>query len=150
MAHTFTLTTIINKPVEEVFDFFSKAENLNLITPPELQFTIISPLPIVMQAGTLINYRIKLWSIPFKWKTQISKWQPPFRFIDEQLKGPYVKWHHTHEFKPLDNGTTQMTDTVVFLSPGWIFEPMVHYLFVNKRVKHIFNFRSDKLKEIFG
>ncbi|MES2690047.1 MAG: SRPBCC family protein [Bacteroidota bacterium] len=150
MAHTLKVTTVINKPIEEVFDFFSKAGNLNVITPPGLQFVITSPLPITMEAGCLIDYRIKLFGISFKWKTLISVWQPPFRFVDEQLKGPYVKWHHTHEFRALENETTQMTDTVVFQSPGWILEPLVHYLFVNKRVKQIFSYRGQKLKEIFG
>lgn len=147
--HVLETTTIINKPLDEVFAFFSKAENLNELTPPDLQFEILTPSPIPMFSGTLIDYKIKLGGIPFKWKTRISVWNPPYQFVDEQLKGPYVRWHHTHTFKSLDDGRTEMTDRVEFLSPGWLLEPLVNALFVQKRVEAIFNFREKKLHEIF-
>jgi ligand-binding SRPBCC domain-containing protein len=148
--HILIKTTIINKPLETVFDFFSKAENLNKLTPPELEFKILSPLPIIMKPGALIDYKIKLNGIPFKWKTEICEWNPPFQFIDQQLTGPYVKWHHTHSFKDLGYGTTEMTDRVEYLSPGWIFEPIIDKLYVGKRVVAIFEYREKVLTDIFG
>lgn len=149
-AHILESTTIINKPLETVFDFFSKAENLNELTPPELHFKILTPLPIRMFPGTLIEYRIKLNGIPFNWKTKISAWEPPHCFVDEQIKGPYVRWHHTHTFKAIDAHTTEMTDRVEYLSPGWILEPLINALFVRKKVEAIFTYREEKLKAIFS
>lgn len=148
--HILETTTIIKKPLNEVFDFFSKAENLNKITPPEVHFTILTPLPIKMFPGTLIDYRIKLNGIPMKWRTKISVWDAPHQFVDEQIKGPYVRWHHTHSFKDLGNGTTEMTDRVEYLSPGWIFEPLINWLFVGKKVEGIFKYREQQLQQLFG
>lgn len=147
--HILETVTIIKRPLSEVFDFFSRAENLSLLTPPELQFNITSPLPIQMKAGALIDYRIKLNGIPFNWKTEISEWTPPHRFADVQVKGPYVRWHHTHSFKEV-NGVTEMIDTVEFLSPGWIFEPLINALFVERKVKQIFAYREEQLNKLFA
>jgi hypothetical protein len=146
--HIIVRKTVINRPIEEVFEFFSKAENLNLLTPPELQFKILTPLPIKMKAGTLIDYKIKLNGIPFLWKTEISTWKVNECFVDQQLKGPYRVWHHTHSFKSIDGGT-EMTDEVKYLSPGWFLEPIIQVLFIKKKVESIFDYRNQKLKEIF-
>ncbi len=140
--------TSVNKPVEEVFDFFSQAENLNIITPPELNFKITTPLPIVMQKGTLIDYRIKLSGISFKWKTEISEWEPPYRFVDTQLKGPYKVWIHEHLFLS-QNDSTIVKDIVSYLPPGWFFEPVIHKLIVKKKLDHILDYRQNKIKTIF-
>lgn len=146
--HVLEVTTIINKPLDIVFDFFSKAENLNELTPPELSFKILTPLPIEMRKGAIIDYRIKLNGIPFNWKTEICTWEPGKQFTDQQLKGPYVKWHHTHSFEAMGN-QTKMTDRIEYLSPGWFLEPLIHHLFVKKRVEGIFIYREQKLHEIF-
>ncbi|MBK7182760.1 MAG: SRPBCC family protein [Bacteroidetes bacterium] len=146
--HTLTKETIIDRPLKEVFDFFSKAENLNQITPPDMQFQILTPLPINIQKGTLIDYKIKVNGIPFKWKTLISTWEPPFRFVDEQLKGPYNTWIHEHTFEERD-GKTYMKDVVKFKSPGWILEPLINALFIEKKVKGIFDYREKRLNEFF-
>jgi len=145
--HILEKTTFINQPLDKVFDFFSKAENLNKITPPELSFKIITPLPIKMQKGTLIDYKIKVEGIPMLWRTEISEWNPPYYFIDSQLKGPYVKWVHEHHFESVDNGT-KMIDKVTFRSPGWIFEPIIHNLIVKNKVEKIFEYREKILKDI--
>ena len=84
--HKIVRKTIIKRPLEEVFQFFSKAENLNLLTPPELEFKILTPLPIKMKAGALIDYRIKLNGIPFNWKTEICEWKENECFVDQQIK----------------------------------------------------------------
>ncbi|MES2379830.1 MAG: SRPBCC family protein [Bacteroidota bacterium] len=141
-------TTVINKPLIEVFEFFSKAENLNKITPNEVHFKILTPLPIPMAKGTLIDYQIKVNGIPFVWRTEISEWNPPFKFADQQLTGPYSKWYHEHFFEEKD-GQTIMTDKVTYLSKGWIIAPLLHRLFVNKKVKQIFEHREIQLQQIF-
>ncbi|MFN5025170.1 MAG: SRPBCC family protein [Bacteroidota bacterium] len=148
--HILETKTIIHRPLSEVFSFFSKAENLNELTPPELHFKILTPMPIEMKQGIYIDYRIKLNGIPFSWKTLISTWEPPHRFVDEQIKGPYMRWHHTHSFKSVDENTTEMTDRIEYLSPGWILEPLINRLFVQKKVEAIFAYREHKLLEIFA
>lgn len=147
--HVLETKTIIKRPLNEVFSFFSKAENLNELTPPELHFKILTPLPIQMNKGIFIEYRIKLNGIPFNWKTLISAWEPPHRFVDEQIKGPYVRWHHTHSFRSVDENTTEMIDRVEYLSPGWVLEPLINSVFVRKKVEAIFAYREQKLMAIF-
>lgn len=148
-SHFLRRKTVIEKPIAEVFDFFSKAENLNLITPKDLQFAITSQLPIEMKKGALIEYKIKLNGFSFHWQTEISEWNPPYSFVDSQLKGPYKIWIHQHSF--VDKETyTEMYDTVEFLSPGWILEPLINRFFVEKRVKEIFDFRESRLKDLFA
>ncbi len=141
--------TIINRPLSEVFDYFSKAENLNSLTPPELNFSILTPLPIEMYSGRLIDYKIELMGISFKWKTEITEWVPNQKFVDQQLKGPYKIWHHQHIFKDLGD-KTEMTDIITYQSIGWIFAPFIHWLFVDQKVKEIFAYREKVLNEIFG
>lgn len=139
--------TVVPKPIEVVFEFFSKAENLNLITPSHLQFKVKTPTPIVMRKGTIIDYQLQLFRIPFNWKTEITEWNPPYSFTDSQLKGPYVKWIHQHVFKQ-DGKNTIMHDKVEYLSPGWIVEPLVHQIFVKNNLKEIFDYREKSLSNI--
>jgi ligand-binding SRPBCC domain-containing protein len=141
-------TTIINRPCSEVFDFFSKAENLNKITPPDLNFKIMTDGSIEMKKGTLINYRIKIWGIPLQWQTLISEWNPPHSFADMQLKGPYSKWIHKHSFQEKD-GQTIMHDKVEYRARGWIFEPMLEYLLVKRKLKKIFDYRQKSCETLF-
>lgn len=141
--------TLVNQTIEEVFDFFAKAENLNLITPPELNFKIITQLPIEMKQGTLIDYRIKLSGVSFKWKTEITTWEPPYRFVDTQIKGPYKIWIHEHIFESHPNGTI-VKDIVSYLPPGRILEPVIHKLAVKKKLEHIFDYRMERIKSIFN
>jgi ligand-binding SRPBCC domain-containing protein len=135
-------------PVEDVFAFFSKAENLNLITPPWLHFKILTPLPVNMAKNTLIDYSIKLFGMKMTWKTEITVWEPPRRFVDRQLKGPYRVWEHTHLFEDL-GGITQMEDVVRYAVPGFVMAPLVHFLFVRPRLKKIFDYREKKMGELF-
>ncbi|MDZ4666429.1 MAG: SRPBCC family protein [bacterium] len=141
-------TTNLDRPLDEVFQFFSKAENLNKLTPPHVNFKILTPLPIPMFPSQTIRYRIKLFGIPFNWKTEIIEWNPPFKFVDQQLGGPYTTWHHQHIFKEV-NGKTEMTDIITYRSKGWILAPFLHWLFVDRNVKQIFAYREKQLNEIF-
>ena len=149
MIRNITREILVKHPIDAVFDFFSKAENLNLITPPELNFKILTPLPIEMKKGTVIDYKIKLSGLPFNWKTGITSWEPPFRFVDTQIKGPYKVWIHEHTFTETQQGTV-IKDSVDYLPKGWIAEPLIHNLFVRKRLEHIFDYRQNKLSLIFG
>ena len=125
--YTFEKITEIEKSLNEVFQFFSKAENLSKITPKNLSFEILSPLPIKMEVGTLIDYRIKLYNIPFRWQTKITVWEPPHRFADIQVKGPYKMWNHEHSFQETQTGT-RMLDKIDYQVPGGPFAPLIHRL----------------------
>ncbi|HEX8546690.1 MAG TPA: SRPBCC family protein [Cytophagaceae bacterium] len=140
--------TILNGNLLQVFEFFSKAENLNLLTPSHLNFKITTPSPIIMKRGTLIDYRLVLYGIPFKWRTEISEFNAPNTFTDTQLKGPYTKWIHKHSFSEID-GKVLMIDEVTYRSPGWIFEPLIHSLFVKRNLEQIFAFRDQACKKLF-
>lgn len=144
---TFELTTRvwIPRPVDEVFRFFADAHNLNVITPPFLHFRILTPAPIPMRPGTLIDYRIRLRVLPITWRTRIATWEPPFRFVDEQLHGPYRLWRHTHTFSAVEGGT-MMEDRVRYRVPGGA---MVNALFVQRDLRRIFRYRLEALRQVF-
>lgn len=134
------------RPLAEVFPFFADAGNLADITPPWLQFRILSPLPIDMRQGALIDYRIRLWGIPVRWRTEITSWEPPFRFTDRQVRGPYRVWIHEHRFTERDGGTA-MVDEVRYAAP---LAPIVEPLFVRPQVERIFDYRAAVMRERLG
>jgi ligand-binding SRPBCC domain-containing protein len=138
----------IELPRSKVFDFFSKAENLEKITPPDLGFNIITPQPIEMGKGTIIEYRISLSGIPMGWKTLISKWDPPNEFIDEELSGPYKQWIHKHTFFETGPNTTLIKDEVRYRLPFEPFGDVAHF-FVERQLRHIFDFRETAVNEYF-
>ena len=129
-------------PREQVFRFFSEADNLGRITPPELGFRILTPLPIEMREGALIEYRLRLRGIPIRWRTRIEVWEPGVRFVDRQLSGPYKLWHHTHEFVADGPDHTLMRDIVRFEVP---FAPLAMWL-VSRDLKKIFDFRARAIE----
>lgn len=133
-------------PVEQVFPFFAAAENLERITPPELAFRIVTPTPITVAEGTLIDYRLRLFGVPFGWQTRISAWEPPWRFTDEQLRGPYRSWVHRHTFESADGGT-RMTDQVTYGLPLRPFSAPVLPL-VRRQLDRIFRYRSEVIHAI--
>lgn len=134
------------RPRAEVFSFFADAANLERITPPWLSFHILTPGPIEMREGTLIDYRLSVRGIPLRWRTRIELWQPPEGFVDVQLRGPYRLWHHTHEFEERDGGTL-CRDRVRYAVPGgWL----VDRLLVRRDVERIFRHRTAELRRRFG
>ena len=135
--------------VEELFPFFAEAGNLGRITPPYLGWRILTPQPIEMREGALIDYRIRLRVVPIRWRTRIAEWDPPRAFTDEQVRGPYRWWVHRHIFEPRDGGTL-MTDLVRYGVPGGPLAPLVHRLAVRRDLRRIFAYRQDALEEIFG
>lgn len=133
-------------PPEELFPFFADAGNLDAITPPWLHFRILTPRPIAMGAGTLIDYRLKVHGIPMRWRTLIRDWEPPHRFVDEQLRGPYRQWIHTHTFEP-ERGGTMARDLVQYAVP---LDFILHPWFVGPDIERIFAYRQEALRARFG
>lgn len=134
------------RPRPEVFAFFADAGNLEAITPPWLHFQIATPQPIGMKQGALIDYRLRLHGIPLTWKTEITAWDPPRRFVDEQIRGPYRLWVHEHIFEEDGEGTI-VEDYVRYAAPlGWL----VNRLLVARDLKAIFGYREARLREILA
>lgn len=144
-----TASQWLPRPVSEVWPFFTDAHNLEAITPAFLKFHVVTPRPIDMRAGTLIDYQLKLRGVPITWRTEISAWEPGHRFMDRQLRGPYLWWEHEHVFEPRDGGTL-CTDRVAYHVPGWLLAPLVHELAVKRDVAGIFQYRGERLAERFG
>lgn len=145
----FTLdrTQEIALPIDHVFDFFSNAANLERITPPEINFNILTKLPIDIRKGTLIDYEISLFRIPVKWRTEITEWNPPHSFIDQQIRGPYRQWIHRHTFTELENGITKMDDTVRYRLPLEPLGDLAHFL-VRTELEAIFDYRAEAIARI--
>ena len=135
----------VPRPLDDVFAFFSDAANLEALTPPWLHFRILTPQPIAMHPGTLIDYRIRLRGIPISWQSEITDWSPPRQFVDQQRRGPYRRWIHTHTFAAEGIGT-RVSDRVDFEVPlGWLTGR-----FVLRDVEKIFAFRRRQLVKRFG
>ena len=133
------------RPPEEVFRFFGDAGNLNAITPPWLNFRIVTPTPVEMRAGALIDYKLRVRGIPLRWRTRITCWEPPRRFIDEQVRGPYRQWIHEHTFEARDGGTLAR-DSVRYAVP---FDFLVHRWLVAGDIQRIFAYRTEELRKRF-
>jgi ligand-binding SRPBCC domain-containing protein len=145
MDHQLHTTLDLPLPIDDVFAFFAEAGNLERITPPELRFEIVTPLPIEMKRGTLLEYRLGLFGIPFRWRTEIAAWDPPRGFTDVQLSGPYAVWEHTHVFVPTEAGTL-IDDHVRYRLP---LSPLgdVAYALVRRQLARIFAYRQDAVRE---
>ena len=142
--HLLKRTQRLSRPPEEVFSFFADALNLERITPPWLGFTVVTPEPIEMCAGRLIDYRLKLHGVALSWHTEIAIWDPPRCFVDVQLSGPYRVWHHTHTFEPDGDGTT-MRDIVRYGLPLGPLGELARLLVVRRDLERIFEFRQKEV-----
>lgn len=133
----------IERPIEEVFAFYGDARNLERITPPWLGFEVTTPGPIEMGAGSLIEYRLRLHRVPVRWRTRIETWEPPRRFVDAQIKGPYSLWEHTHEFEQDGPGATVIRDRVRYSIPFGPLGDLANRLLVKRDLRQIFDYRRE-------
>jgi len=140
---------ILNTSLEEAWNFFSRPENLREITPNDLDFTIISDVPEEMYEGMLITYKVRpIFGLRTKWTSKISNIKEKSYFIDEQISGPYKLWHHQHFFREIKNGV-EMKDIVHYAIPLAPFSNIIVKSIVKKKLIYIFEFRKNKIKEIF-
>ena len=146
--YTLESNQFINKPIEEVFQFFSKPENLSVITPAKLGFKILSPNPIKMEVGRLIDYNIYLMGIPIHWRTLITDYEPPNMFVDQQIKGPYAMWHHTHTFHKVKGGV-EIKDRIVYSIPFGFLGQLLNYLWIKRDLNNIFLHRKKVIDKLF-
>lgn len=156
MLYRLKRSQFIPAPIEEVWHFFSRPENLKTITPPYMGFDILSEVPPVMEAGIIIEYIVRpIFGIPLRWVTEITHLHgpqhgaPPYFFVDEQRFGPYTFWHHRHEFHPEGDGV-RMIDLVHYKVPGSIIGQMLHPILVRPRLEEIFDYRRQKIEMLFG
>jgi ligand-binding SRPBCC domain-containing protein len=132
--------------MEEVFPFFDDPHNLPRITPQSLHFKITGMTPDVIRQGTLISYRLKWFGLPYRWKTLIESWEPGKRFVDTQISGPYILWHHTHTFETRGEGVF-MTDRVRYRLPFGPLGTVLHAIIVKRQLNAIFDYRMQKIAE---
>jgi ligand-binding SRPBCC domain-containing protein len=141
-VYTLERAQVVPGAPEEVFGFFADARNLEAITPPFLRFRVVTPAPIELGAGTLIQYRLRLHGVPVNWLTAIQAWDPPHRFVDVQVRGPYALWHHTHLLEEHEDGTL-MRDLVRYALPLGPIGDLAHAAFVRRDVERIFDYRAE-------
>jgi ligand-binding SRPBCC domain-containing protein len=144
LIHTFHTSMCLPLTRDTVFAFFAEATNLARITPPELEFEMLTLPPIHLSEGTCINYRLHLFGVPFSWQSQIQRWNPPEAFVDTQLRGPYKLWVHTHRFHA-QHGVTCIEDDVQYALPYWPFGELVYPL-VRLQLARIFRYRQQAIR----
>lgn len=147
--YTLVFTQQVASPLAEVFNFFSRAENLEALTPPWLNFKILKAEPQPVQQGTLIHYSLRLHGIPLRWTSEIVEWEPPHCFVDLQLRGPYKLWRHEHRFEARDGGTL-ISDTNNLSLPLGFLGQIAYKIKVHSDVQEIFAFRKEKVRALFG
>lgn len=147
--HNYTLEQqqLVRRPLAEVFAFFENPANLQHLTPPFLDFRILTPQPIEMRAGALIDYRLSLRGIPLRWRTRIDAYEPMRSFVDVQLKGPYRFWRHTHTFAETDRGT-EVGDHVEYALPFGALGRMAHAWIVERDLAQIFACRREAIARL--
>lgn len=149
MTYTLNTDITLESSLEETFEIFCNAANLQALTPPELRFEIRTPQPIEMHKGTRIEYRIRLFGIPFSWLTEITCWEPGVRFVDEQIAGPFRVWVHEHRFEALGESSTRIRDEVRYALPLEPFGRIAHPV-VRSRLDRIFEYREEKVRELLA
>jgi len=148
-VHVLQRRQVVSRSLDVVFGFFSRPENLARLTPESLDFRILTPSPIVMKVGALIDYTIRVLGIPVRWRTLITSYDPPHLFVDEQLKGPYAYWFHRHTFRAVEGGT-EITDEVHYVVPGGFLAPLAHTILVRPQLEKIFAFREETIRSLFS
>ena len=149
MIHSIDRQQLVPAPLEQVFEFFSRARNLEELTPPWLRFSVLTPEPITMQPGTLIEYRLRVHRVPMRWVSRIEEWQPGRRFVDRQIRGPYRLWNHTHEFAPDPRGTV-ISDSVRYELPMGPVGTVAHAVIVRRDLERVFDYRQRQVERRFA
>jgi ligand-binding SRPBCC domain-containing protein len=134
----------VEVPVERAFAFYASAANLEPLTPPWLHFHLLTPQPFTLEAGALLDYRLRLHGVPIRWQTRIEEWEPPHRFLDTQARGPYALWEHTHEFEAAAEGAAVIHDRVRYALPLGPLGALAQRLFVGRDLRRIFDYRRDR------
>ena len=147
--HTLIRRQFVPAPVAEVFEFFSRPENLAKITPEELGFVILTPSPIAMKTGAQIDYTIRVFGLRVRWTTLITAYEPGSSFVDEQLRGPYASWRHTHRFEEVPGGT-MVHDEVRYALPFGLLGTLAHAMVVKRQLGSIFDHRSEVIGGMFA
>lgn len=147
MTYSLRTDMTIDRSVADTFAVFSEAANLERLTPPELRFEILTPLPIEMKVGARIEYRLRLFGVPFSWLTEITCWEPGVRFVDEQLSGPFRTWIHEHCFEAIGESTTRIQDEVLYALPLEPIGRIAHPL-VRARLDRIFDYREESVRRL--
>ena len=148
--HVLEREQCLPRPPEDVFPFFADARNLEAITPPLLRFRVLTPEPIEMRVGTHIQYRLRLHGVPVNWHTTIQAWEPPHRFVDVQVRGPYALWHHTHTFAPDGADGTLMRDVVRYAIGFGPLGDLAERLLVRRDLARIFDFRAQEVPRLLA
>ena len=134
-------------PIQRVFEFYAQAGNLAALTPPWMGFGVITPGPIEMRPGALIDYRLKLHGVPVRWRTRIAVWEPPVRFVDVQVRGPYALWEHTHTFEADGDDAVVIGDRVRYAIPLGLLGQAAHAAFVRRDLERVFDYRERAVAE---
>lgn len=145
-SHLLERSQLLPLTPDAAFRFFADADNLEAITPPFLRFRIVTPGPIEMRKGTLIEYRLRMHRIPVRWRTEITAWEPGRRFVDEQIAGPFATWHHSHTFEPHGDGATLMRDQVRYRMPLGPLGEIARVGLVDRDLARIFDYRREELE----
>jgi ligand-binding SRPBCC domain-containing protein len=140
----------VEAPIDRAFDFYTDTLNLKPLTPPWVHFEVTSPMPVSMEAGTLLDYKLRLHGVPVRWRTRIETWEPPVGFVDTQVRGPYSLWEHTHVFERDGDGATVIHDRVRYALPLGPLGAIAHRLFVRRDLERIFDYRRDAVAEHLG
>ncbi len=135
----------IPRTVSEIFPFFTDARNLDYLTPEWLHFRFDPTAPIAIERGTSIDYRLRVRGVPIRWRSRIAVWDPPYRFVDEQVRGPYRKWIHEHRFRPVDGGTLVEDRVEYAVWGGWLVQRLV----IARDITRIFDYRRARLEAYF-
>lgn len=142
----FERETELRARLEDVFSFFADARNLDRLTPPWLHFEILTPGPVSLRAGTRIDYRLRLRGVPIRWTSEITVWEPPHRFVDEQAHGPYRLWVHEHLFERKGEHTKVVDRVEYAVLGGWLAERLI----VRRDLERVFDYRKGRMREILG
>jgi ligand-binding SRPBCC domain-containing protein len=148
-VHRLEREQYVDRPLEEVFDFFAEAHNLERITPPWLSFQVLTPDPIEMGVGVLIDYKLRVHGLPLRWTSRIEDWEPGRSFVDRQLRGPYGLWHHRHTFAQHGGGTV-VRDEVDYAMPFGAVGDLAQSLFVRRDLERIFTYRHEAVPRLLG